>query len=235
MTPEANRERIRAYLRTAGLESLVGREEDVERAVRDLMEAMSEKVAIGDPASLYTYQVPMLTEDGSCSIVDQLAPVPYDLAAVLGGRSEQTTRRLALLERLVERAQETTGSDWVGVYQRRENSAGVPVLVKLAYVGRPSRAEFPLTAEFAEKSTNSTVGLTGRATVLDDVAKHVEAGGGFYVCDDGIQSEACAPILDGARQVVGIVDAEAKQKGFFGADRLAVIAALGLVAQAVLP
>jgi putative methionine-R-sulfoxide reductase with GAF domain len=235
MTPEANRERIRAYLRTAGLESLVGREEDVERAVRDLMEAMSEKVAIGDPASLYTYQVPMLTEDGSCSIVDQLAPVPYDLAAVLGGRSEQTTRRLALLERLVERAQETTGSDWVGVYQRRENSAGVPVLVKLAYVGRPSRAEFPLTPEFAEKSTNSTVGLTGRATVLDDVAKHVEAGGGFYVCDDGIQSEACAPILDGARQVVGIVDAEAKQKGFFGADRLAVIAALGLVAQAVLP
>jgi putative methionine-R-sulfoxide reductase with GAF domain len=235
MTPEANRERIRAYLRTAGLESLVGREEDVERAIRDLMEAMSEKVAIGDPASLYTYPVPMLTEDGTCSIVDQLAPVPYDLSAILGGRSEQTTRRLALLERLVERAQETTGAEWVGVYQRRENSAGVPVLVKLAYVGRPSRAEFPLTHEFAEKSTNSAVGLTGRATVLDDVAKHVEAGGGFYVCDDGIQSEACVPILDGARQVVGIVDAEAKQKGLFGADRLAVVAALGLVAQAVLP
>ena len=29
MTPEANRERIRNYLRTAGLESLVGREEHV--------------------------------------------------------------------------------------------------------------------------------------------------------------------------------------------------------------
>jgi L-methionine (R)-S-oxide reductase len=235
MTPEANRARIRAYLRTAGLESLVGREEDVERAIRDLMEAMSEKVAIGDPASLYRYQVPMLTENGACSIVDQLAPVPYDLGAILGGRSEQTTRRLALLERLVERAQETTGAAWVGVYQRRANAAGAPVLVKLAYVGRPSRAEFPLTREFAEKSTNSTVGLTGRATVLDDVAKHVEAGGGFYVCDDGIQSEACVPILDEGRHVAGIVDAEAKQKGFFGADRLAVIAALALVAHAVLP
>ena len=46
------------------------------------------------------------------------------------------------------------------------NAAGIPVLVKLAYVGRPSRAEFPLTKEFAEKSTNSTVGLTGRATVI---------------------------------------------------------------------
>jgi len=40
------------------------------------------------------------------------------------------------------------------------------------------------------------VGLTGRATVIDDVSKHVEAGGGFYVCDDAIQSEACVPILD---------------------------------------
>jgi putative methionine-R-sulfoxide reductase with GAF domain len=235
MTPEANRERIRTYLRTAGLESLVGREEHVERAIRDLMEAMTEKVAISDPATLYAYPVPMLTEDGTCSIVDRLAPVPYDLAAILGGRSERATRRLALLERLVERTQETTGSDWVGVYQRRTNFAGIPVLVKLAYVGRPSRAEFPLTREFAEKSTNSTVGLTGRATVIDDVGKHVEAGGGFYVCDDGIQSEACVPILDDAREVAGIVDAEAKTRGFYGAERLAVIAALGIVGAAVLP
>ena len=227
--------RIATFLRIAGLESLSGREADVERAIRDLMEAMSEKVAIGDPASLYSYRVPMLTEDGTCSVVDQLAPVPYDLGAILGGRTERTTRRLALLERLVERVQETTGADWVGVYQKRVNSAGIPVLVKLSYVGRPSRAEFPLTHEFAEKSTNSTVGLTGRATVIEDVSRHVEAGGGFYVCDDGVQSEACVPILDEAREVAGIVDVEAKPKGFFGADRLAVIAAFALVTPAVLP
>jgi putative methionine-R-sulfoxide reductase with GAF domain len=213
----------------------VGREAGVERAVRDLLEAMGEKVAIGDPASLYTYQVPMLTEDGTCSIVDQLAPVPYDLTAILGGRSDQTTRRLSLLERLVERAQETTGAEWVGIYQRRRHPAGGEVLVKLAYVGRPSRAEFPLTREFAERSTNSTVGLTGRATVIDDVSKHVEAGGGFYVCDDGVQSEACVPILDEKLDVVGIVDAEANPRGFFGAERLAVVAALGIIAPSVLP
>jgi len=229
------RARIADYLRSAGLESLGGRVADVERALRDFMEAMSEKVAIVDPGSLYTYRVPMLTADGACSVVDDLAPVPYDLTAILGGRSEQTTRRLALLERLVERATETTGAEWIGIYQRRKNPAGVPVLVKVAYVGRPSRAEFPLTREFAERSTNSTVGLTGRATVIDDVSKHVEAGGGFYVCDEGVQSEACVPILDGARNVVGIVDAEAKPKGFFGAERLAVVAALALVAPAVLP
>jgi len=203
--------------------------------VRDLLEAMGEKVAIGDPASLYTYSVPMLTEDGSCSIVGELAPVPYDLSPILGGRSDQTTRRLSLLERLVERAQETTGAEWVGIYQRRPRPAGDEVLVKLAYVGRPSRAEFPLTREFAEKSTNSTVGLTGRATVIEDVSRHVEAGGGFYVCDDGVQSEACVPILDESRGVTGIVDAEANPKGFFGADRLAVLAALAIVAAPVLP
>jgi len=203
--------------------------------VRDLLEAMGEKVAIGDPASLYTYSVPMLTEDGSCSIVGELAPVPYDLSPILGGRSDQTTRRLSLLERLVERAQETTGAEWIGIYQRRPRPAGDEVLVKLAYVGRPSRAEFPLTREFAEKSTNSTVGLTGRATVIEDVSRHVEAGGGFYVCDDGVQSEACVPILDESRGVTGIVDAEANPKGFFGADRLAVVAALAIVAAPVLP
>lgn len=232
---EESRRRIADYLRAAGLEALAGRVDDVGRALRDLMEAMGEKVAIRDLDSLYTYPVPMLSEDGSCSRVDELAPVPYDLGAILGGRSEQTTRRLSLLERLVERAQETTGADWIGIYQKRANPRGVPVLVKLAYVGRPSRAEFALTRAFAERSTNSTVGLTGRATVIDDVSKHVEAGGGFYVCDEGIQSEACLPILDDARAVVGLVDGEAKAKGFFTNDRLAVLAALALVAAPVLP
>jgi len=228
------RERIRTYLRTAGLESLVGREEAVDRALRDLIEAMTEKVEVSDLDSLYQYTVPMLSEDGTCSVVDQMAPAPYDLTPVLGGRSEQTTRRLALMERLVERVRETTGADWIGIYQRRANGSG-EMLVKLSYVGRPSRAEFPLTREFAERSTNSTVGLTGRATVIDDVGKHVEAGGGFYVCDNGIQSEACVPIVGEGRQVLGIVDAEAKPRGFFGAQRLAIVAALALVAPPLLP
>ena len=227
--------RIADYLRLAGLEFLSARAREVERAARDLVEAMGEKVDVGDADSLYRYRVPMMTDDGACSIVDEMAPVPYDLAPILGGRSDQTTRRLALLERMVERTQETTGADWIGVYQRRTNSAGIEVLVKVAYVGRPSRAEFPLTREFAERSTNSTVGLTGRATVIDDVGKYVEAGGGFYVCDDGVQSEACVPILDENREVAGIVDAEAKPRGFFGAERLVVVAALAVVAPALLP
>jgi L-methionine (R)-S-oxide reductase len=233
-TPEGAA-RIAGYLRTAGLSQVEGHEKEIALAIGDFLEAMGEKVAIGDPASLYTYPVPMLTEDGACSLPDELAPVPYDLTGILGGRGDQATRRLALLERLVERAQETTGSDWVGIYQRRPNAAGQPVLVKLSYVGRPSRAEFPLTPEFAAGSTNSTVGLTGRALVIDDVKEHLKAGGGFYVCDDQVQSEACLPLLDEARNVVGILDAEARPRSFYGPVRLAMLAALAIVASAVLP
>ncbi len=79
------------------------------------------------------------------------------------------------------------------------------------------------------------MGLTGHASVIDDVGKHVEGGGGFYVCDDGVQSEACLPILGADREVLGIVDAEAMPKAFFGVERTAVIAALALVAPAMLP
>ncbi len=227
--------RVAGYLRAAGLEQLEGHEEEIALAIADYIEAMADKVDVGDASSLYTYPVPMLSDDGTCSVVDEMAPVPYDLTGILGGRSEQATRRLALLERLVERAQETTGCDWVGVYQRRATPAGTPVLVKLSYVGRPSRAEFPLTAAFAEGSTNSTVGLTGRSLVIDDVKRHVEAGGAFYVCDGEVQSEACLPLLDETREVLGIVDAEAKPLSFFGPKRLARLAALALVVPAVLP
>lgn len=235
MSAVANAARITGYLRGAGLDQLEGHEEEVALAIADCIEAMADKVDVGDASSLYTYPVPMLSEDGTCSVIDEMAPVPYDLTGILGGRSEQSTRRLALLERLVERTQETTGCDWLGVYQRRVTPAGQPVLVKVSYVGRPSRAEFPLTAEFAQGSINSTVGLTGRALVIDDVKQHVEAGGAFYVCDNEVQSEACLPLLDETRQGLGILDAEAKPKSFFGPKRLARLAALALVAPAVLP
>ena len=234
VSPEALA-RVAAYVRASGLEQLSERAGDVTLAVADLLDAMGEVGAVSDADGLYRYPVPMLSEDGSCSVVDELSPSPYDLAGILGGRSEQATRRLALLKRLVERTQQTTGADWVGVYARRSSKSGGEVLVKVAYVGRPSRAEFPLTAQFAAGSTNSSVGLTGRALVIDDVAKHVEAGGGFYVCDAEVQSEACLPLLNERGQVAGILDAEAKPRGFFSATRLAALAALAIVAAPILP
>jgi putative methionine-R-sulfoxide reductase with GAF domain len=55
------------------------------------------------------------------------------------------------------------------------------------------------------------------------------------VCDDGVQSEACVPIIDDSRSVAGIIDVEAKPRSFFGGERLAVVAVLALVSAAVLP
>jgi putative methionine-R-sulfoxide reductase with GAF domain len=230
-----NLERIRLYCLAAGLDGLTAKPQLVELAVHDYVNALAEQVPVGEADSLYCYTVPMLSADGGCTATGEMSPVPYDLTAILGGRSEVTTRRLALLERLVERAQEVTGATWLGIYQRRMLATGVPVLAKLSYVGLPSRAEFPLTPEFARGSTNSTVGLSGRAMVIADVAKHVDAGGGFYACDPKVKSEACLPVLGEDREVIGIVDAESGAKSFFGEERLASLAALCLVLPAVLP
>src|SRR6185436_3144799 len=81
---DAGRRRIADYIRSAGLQTLAGREPDIERSVRDLLEAMAERIDVGNTDSLYTYPVPMLTDDGTCSVVDQMAPVPYDLTPKIG-------------------------------------------------------------------------------------------------------------------------------------------------------
>jgi L-methionine (R)-S-oxide reductase len=208
----------------------------VEAAVRDLIASLGGLEEEFDADALYRYRVPMLSEDGSCSIIEELAPTPYDLSSVLGGRSDDSTRKLRLLNQAVQRVTDVTGAGWVGIYQRRKLPAGSEALVKLAYRGRPSRAEFPLTAEFAQGSTNSQVGLSGKAVVIPDVEAHVRSGGGFYVCDTAVQSEACLPIFaPGGMDVVGILDAEAEPKAFFTPERLAVLVAACLVAPSLFP
>ncbi|MBL8518155.1 MAG: hypothetical protein JNM76_14435 [Betaproteobacteria bacterium] len=208
----------------------------VEAALTDLLNAVSGAEEELEESTLYRYPVPMLSEDGSCSIIEELFPTPYDLSLILGGVTVDNTRKLRLIHRLVDRATAVTGAGWLGIYQRRTNALGDAVLVKLAYRGRPSRAEFPLTEDFARSSTNSTVGLTGQAKVIDDVSAYLSQGGGFYVCDTAVQSEACLPILSPAGdRVLGILDAEAEPKRFFTAERVAVLAAACLMAPSLLP
>ncbi len=226
-------ERIRAYLFATGLDALSDHIPVIEKAIHDFIAQLATPMDVSADA-LYRYQVPTLSEDGACSIIEEIDPVLYDLTRVIGGESEANTRKLKLLNILVTRADMVTGADWVGIYQCRKVPAG-DALVKLAYRGRPSRAEFPLTAEFAKGSTNSAVGMSGQAMVIDNVAAHRAAGGGFYVCDDAVQSEMCLPILDGDGTVLGIIDAEAAPEAFFTADRQAVIVAMALVAPALLP
>ena len=228
-------EKIRSYLFTAGLDALSAHVPVIEKAIHDFIAQLGTSMNVSNDA-LYRYEVPLISEDGSCSLIDEIDPVAYDLSRILGGESEANTRKLKLLNIMVTRATMVTGTDWVGIYQRRLNAVGNTVLVKLAYRGRPSRAEFPLNAEFAKGSTNSAVGLSGQAKLIDDVAAYQAEGGGFYVCDDAVQSEMCVPIFDAPDgKVIGIIDAEASPKAFFNADRQAAMVAMALVAMALLP
>lgn len=227
--------RIQTYLVRADLDRYLAHTPVIAKAIHGVMAAIGGDAPQLTADTLYTYPVPMLSEDGTCSIIEALSPTPYDLSAILGGRTEATTRKLLLLNQVVLHVLQLSGADWLGIYQSRETLGGAWTLVKLAYRGIPSRAEFPLTPEFAKGSTNSTVGLEGSARVIDDVAAYRAEGGGFYVCDDKVQSEACLPLFDEAGKIIGILDCEAAPQNFFNAERIAALAACALVAPALLP
>ena len=174
----------------------------------------------------WDYRVPELGEGGACSLFGQLAERPFDLAAALGGRTDANRRRVAQATAIVRYYRAHSRSHWFGIYQARDRASGERALVKLAYFGAESRAEFPLTDDFARGSNNSAVGLSGRARLINDVAAFVAAGGGYYTCDPKVKSEACLPLFDDDRRVVGILDAEAFEPGFFDGDELALIVAV---------
>ena len=81
-----------------------------------------------------------------------------------------TLRRLRALRAVCAAVADRVGAQWVGVYQvvpasdaaaRFGGDAAAPNLLKLAYVGAPSRPYFPLTAAFAAGSNNSSVAMSG--------------------------------------------------------------------------
>lgn len=187
------------------------------------------------PPAIWQYSVPELGEGGACSLFGELAAEPYDLTAILQGQTAENTLALQKLAQISHFYQQHSGLDWFGIYQARSNVAAEPVLVKLAYYGAPSRAEFPLTAEFAAISNNSTVGLSGKARVINDVSGYLQQGGEYYTCDPKVQAEACLPLFDHSGTIVGIVDAEDFNKGVFTADALALLIAVCLTVPQFLP
>jgi putative methionine-R-sulfoxide reductase with GAF domain len=177
----------------------------------------------------WQYEVPELGEGGSCSLFGKLAAEPYDLTAILGGKTQANHALLARLNAISRYYQSHSQSNWFGIYQQRQNSAGETVLVKLSYFGEPSRAEFPLTPEFAAISNNSSVGLSGKARIINDVPAYLQQGGEYYTCDPKVLAEACVPLLNDAGQVVGIIDSEAFAKDVFHGDELALLIAAAML------
>ncbi len=223
---------IHLYLEQSGLSALLqGQETAIAQAVAVLKNQLAVAPA---PAVTWSYQVPELGEGGACSLFGQLADEPYDLVATLG-QNQATATALSQLTAVVQNYQQSNDSDWFGIYQKRQNPQGETVLVKLAYFGAASRAEFPLTAEFAQISNNSTVGLTGKAKVINDVTAYLTAGGEYYTCDPKVLSEACLPLFNSHGELAGIIDAEAFKRQAYHTEALVRLVAICLVLPDLLP
>lgn len=215
-----------SYLRAVGLPTFADVPSDsAKRGTNHVARPPHATVTTETVEERYVYPVPELGPDGTCGV--GLADDPYNLAPICGLeydperlRDHPNTARLVALQDTVEALAEETNADWLGVYRRATNPDGQEVLVKEAYVGEPSRAEFPLTESFAERSNNATVGLTGEAVLVEDVADY---DGPYYECDDSVRSEFCCPILAGD-DVIGIIDAEAHEPDFFTEERVLTIA-----------
>ncbi|MFC0117038.1 GAF domain-containing protein [Pseudoalteromonas xiamenensis] len=164
-------------------------------------------------APVWTYRIPELGEGGACSLFGALQDEPFSLESELP-KDKDNNDALADLQKIVFFIEQKTNVDWFGIYQARSTSEG-PQLLKLAYLGAPSRPLFPLTPEFAQISNNVQVGLSGKARIINDVATYVASGGEYYTCDPKVSAEVCLPLFNEEQQCIGIIDAEAFQTEFF--------------------
>jgi len=222
------------YLQLSGLAELAT--PVFTAAVAEQQQALQQYLQqAADTAVNWQYQVPELGEGGACSLFGVLAAEPYDLTAILGGQTAANRQALSKLSQITAFYQQQAGVAWFGIYQARQNPAGEAVLVKLSYFGAPSRAEFPLTAEFAAISNNSTVGLSGKARVINSVASYLQQGGEYYTCDPKVQAEACLPLYAQSGRILGIVDAEDFQPEVFNPQALALLVAVCLTIPDYLP
>ena len=214
-------QKLKEYLSIVGLE--IPTLEIEEKFIDNLNKVLETKPSTNeDVEKLLSYKVPKLTPDGSCSIVDELDPIPYNLKQTLRENNFADSEIYDLvykLDKVVEFLQKEIGADWTGIYKKLNTASG-QALVKLAYRGSPSRAEFPLTEKFAEHSNNSTVGLSGNAVMINSVHKHLEQGKPYYECDNKVQSELCVPIFSNSNEVIGIMDLESFKENFFDDEKI---------------
>ena len=232
---------ITGYLQQSGLiQNYADLVTDIEPLVAKHQAALSQFLLEHTVTNLrWQYQIPELGEGGACSIFAQLQPEPYDLIKTLSADSARctihSTTALTNLQAITNYYQQHTNLDWFGIYQSRVNQQSEAVLVKLAYYGAESRPEFPLTVEFAEYSNNSTVGLSGVAKVINNVADYVAGGGEYYTCDPKVSAEACLPLFDQSGKIVGIIDAEDFNNNVFTADAIALLVAICITVPQYLP
>ncbi len=215
------------YLQKIGQEQLA-KNQTTNSFVADAFGQIKRSFSDVEITHLYVYDIPKLGPNGSCSVTHEKEDKPYNLTTIYRLpfsltvlQTSPMTTRLWQLKRIITNLQQKIGCDWLGIYRKVTNTDGVEVLVKESYYGAFSRAEFPLTKDFAQTSNNSTVGLSGKAKLVQDVSRYA---GPYYECDGRVQSEFCCPIIDAIGNIVGIIDAEAFAPNFFTPEKLTEIA-----------
>lgn len=201
------------------LETIIKEQTQKFQAIQETIEA-DQNLEVDE--QLFIYETPKFIGN-SCSL--DYGTVPYNLEKVLGEKHQKQAQYLRVLNAMVESVYQTTTVGWIGIYQKFQLPEGA-TLVKLAYRGLESRAEFPLyDSDF--KSNNKTVGLTGKAIIINDINNYLETGGAYYECDATVQSEVCLPIFNADfSEIIGIVDAEDQRPYFFHGTRVLRIIAL---------
>jgi L-methionine (R)-S-oxide reductase len=218
------------YLEATGISAVPARM--VEGSLREAEALLEQARKTASPGNAtWSYRVPQVSPDGSCSLPDLLQEEPYDLRKWPALTGEGWALRLATLQAFLGAVNLQLGADWLGIYRRMQRPSGAPLLLKLAYLGTPSRAEFPLDEAFLAKSTNTRVGMLGRAVCIDDVDTHLTGGGAYYSCDAKVRSELCVPVPGPAGQALplGIIDAESFRPRHFDASRSVLLAAAAWV------
>jgi L-methionine (R)-S-oxide reductase len=168
--------------------------------------------------NLTTYPIPKLSPEGVCSLPMEMEEKEFDLTPFFT-RSVNTD--LQPLYSVTTWLKEASEADWAGVYGIYDGphvpalgEDHPPILLKLAYDGKPSRGWFPISADFAKRSNNVTSVLQGKVILINDVKAHLAAGGSYYECDPLVQSELCFPIYHEGRSV-GLIDLEGLRKNQF--------------------
>ena len=103
--------RIQSYLVRADLDRYLVQTPVIAKNIHAIMAAMGGLPPDFHLDTLYTYAVPQLGDDGACSLIDDMSPTPYDLAVTLGGRTDANTRKLLLLNQVVEHVTQMSGAD----------------------------------------------------------------------------------------------------------------------------
>ncbi|MBE0367319.1 GAF domain-containing protein [Pseudoalteromonas aurantia] len=194
----------------------------VEQALVELDNYLAE--SDNTHGAIWSFRIPELGEGGACSLFGHLQDEPFELSQYIE-YSEKNSLSLSQLQTIVQFIKQRTHVDWFGVYQNTKTGEGLQLL-KLAYIGAPSRPLFPINTLFSQTSNNVQVAMSGHGRVINNVQDYIANGGEYYTCDPKVQSESCLPLYNEKMQCIGIIDAEAFRNDFFTAETLALLIAV---------